>query len=76
MLGLGTLGMVCKALDTETGQIFAVKEVMIDNKLESDAQFAEKLQCEIDIFQELKHDHIVSYLGHDMIDKSQNIRKD
>eukprot|EP00397_Hematodinium_sp_SG-2012_P012515 GEMP01012687.1.p1 GENE.GEMP01012687.1~~GEMP01012687.1.p1 ORF type:complete len:763 (+),score=151.37 GEMP01012687.1:51-2339(+) len=68
MLGLGTLGIVFKAMDSETGETFAVKEVLIDDKLESDVKFSEALQREIDMFKDLKHDHIVSYLGHDTIE--------
>jgi len=68
MLGLGTLGMVFKAMNVDTGETFAVKELLIDEKLESDRNFMKALQHEIDILKDLKHEHIVSYLGHDTID--------
>jgi len=70
VLGHGTLGMVYKALDQRSGQIFAVKEVRIDKQLDSDLKFQAALENEISIYKELSHPHIVSYLGHDLIDSS------
>merc|ERR1712187_583694 len=70
VLGHGSLGCVFKALDQNTGQIFAVKEVRIDGKLDTDVKFKTSLENEISIYKELKHPHIVSYLGHDYIDHS------
>lgn len=68
VLGRGSLGSVFKALDQRTGEIFAVKEVRIDQKDEHDVKFMKALENEITICQDLKHPHIVSYLGHDYID--------
>merc|ERR1712190_300789 len=36
VLGHGSLGCVFKALNQQTGEIFAVKEVRIDSKLDTD----------------------------------------
>lgn len=70
ILGQGSLGSVFKALDQRTGQIFAVKEVRIDVRDKADVKFRAALENEIDICKDLKHDRIVSYLGHDNIDSS------
>jgi len=70
VLGSGTLGTVYKALDQRTGQLFAVKEVRIDRKCDSDLKFQKDLENEISIYKELSHPHIVSYHGHDEIDSS------
>jgi hypothetical protein len=68
VLGHGSLGSVFKALDQRTGAQFAVKEVRIDQKDEHDVKFKAALENEVTICQELKHAHIVSYLGHDYFD--------
>lgn len=68
ILGQGSLGSVFKALDQSTGQIIAVKEVAIDQRVESDVKFRKGLENEVDICSTLSHPHIVSYLGHDYID--------
>jgi len=69
-LGHGSLGCVFKALIQHTGQMFAVKEVRIDKKVESDVKFKTALENEISIYKELQHPNIVSYIGHDYIDNS------
>jgi len=48
--------------------MFAVKEVRIDRKLDTDVKFQSDLENEIEIYKELSHPHIVAYLGHDYID--------
>jgi len=70
VLGHGSLGSVFKALDQRTGEMFAVKEVRIDQMDESDVKFRKALENEITICQDLKHPHIVSYLGHDYMASS------
>jgi len=70
LLGQGSLGRVYKALNQRTGEIFAVKEVRIDQKDEHDVKFQATLESEVAICQELKNPHIVSYLGHDYLDSS------
>lgn len=70
VLGRGSLGCVFKALDQRTGQIFAVKEVWIDKKVDDDVKFKTALENELGIYKELTHPHIVSYLGHDYIDNA------
>merc|ERR1719277_61719 len=73
VLGHGSLGSVYRALDQRNGQIFAVKEVRIDRKLDSDLKFVAALENEVSIYKELSHPHIVSYLGHDNLDGSMFI---
>jgi len=68
VLGTGSLGVVFKALDQRTGEIFAVKEVAIDQKVEQDVKFRECLENELQICKELSHKHIVSFYGHDYIE--------
>jgi len=70
ILGHGSLGSVFKAMDQRTGQMFAVKEVRVDHRIDSDRKFRQSLENEISICKELHHPHIVCYLGHDYIDSS------
>jgi len=70
VLGHGTLGTVYKALDQRTGKTFAVKEVRIDGRLESDLKYKTDLENEVSIYKELSHPHIVGYLGHDYLDNN------
>jgi len=67
LLGAGSLGKVFKALDQETGRIFASKEVLINQSDVEDLKFKQALENEISICKELQHPRIVSYLGHDTI---------
>jgi len=67
VLGRGTMGVVSSALDRNSGQVFAVKEVPIDMSFESDAIFRKSLEDEISIIKDLQHPHIVSYLGQDYV---------
>eukprot|EP00929_Paragymnodinium_shiwhaense_P059777 TRINITY_DN29916_c0_g1_i1.p1 TRINITY_DN29916_c0_g1~~TRINITY_DN29916_c0_g1_i1.p1 ORF type:complete len:877 (-),score=133.03 TRINITY_DN29916_c0_g1_i1:85-2715(-) len=67
VIGHGCLGVVFTALNQRTGQIFAVKQVRIDDRDKADVKFRKSLENEIEIYKELKHPKIVSYLGHDNI---------
>jgi len=67
-LGRGSLGNVFKALNQETGVIFAAKEVLFNHSDPDDLKFKAALENEISICKDLKHPRIVSYLGHDSID--------
>eukprot|EP00435_Cladocopium_sp_Y103_P028434 s2078_g7.t1 len=66
-LGRGSLGNVIQALDQSSGQLFAVKEVLINTSDAADVKFKEALENEVQICSKLKHPSIVSYLGHDYI---------
>eukprot|EP00931_Biecheleriopsis_adriatica_P089216 TRINITY_DN63383_c0_g1_i1.p1 TRINITY_DN63383_c0_g1~~TRINITY_DN63383_c0_g1_i1.p1 ORF type:complete len:691 (-),score=84.94 TRINITY_DN63383_c0_g1_i1:43-2115(-) len=67
VLGHGSLGSVYEGLDQSNGQIFAVKEVRIDRRLDTDVKLQRDLENEVDIYKDLKHPHIVAYFGHDYI---------
>eukprot|EP00931_Biecheleriopsis_adriatica_P007106 TRINITY_DN10841_c0_g1_i2.p1 TRINITY_DN10841_c0_g1~~TRINITY_DN10841_c0_g1_i2.p1 ORF type:complete len:355 (+),score=59.55 TRINITY_DN10841_c0_g1_i2:69-1067(+) len=67
-VGRGSLGTVYQAMDQQTGQLIAVKEVAINSSDSMDLKFKEQLENEIKIVQDLKHDRIVAYLGHDYMD--------
>eukprot|EP00435_Cladocopium_sp_Y103_P035343 s1829_g9.t1 len=67
LLGRGSLGSVWKATDKKTGKTMAVKEVIIDNLDDSEKDFSQSLQVEIDLYKQLKHPNIVSYLGNDRV---------
>jgi len=67
LLGRGSLGSVWKALDRCTGQLMAVKEVLIDTRDSADDKFRNALQHEIEMYQGLDHPHIVRYLGNDYL---------
>eukprot|EP00931_Biecheleriopsis_adriatica_P121615 TRINITY_DN96677_c0_g1_i2.p1 TRINITY_DN96677_c0_g1~~TRINITY_DN96677_c0_g1_i2.p1 ORF type:complete len:481 (+),score=77.83 TRINITY_DN96677_c0_g1_i2:53-1495(+) len=67
-IGRGSLGNVFSALDQISGQMFAVKEVLINKSDVSDMQFKDALENEIRICSALKHPSIVTFLGHDCID--------
>jgi len=59
---------VYKAQNKETGEIFAVKEAVLADKDDDDNRFRDRLEDELNICKELRHPHIVSYLGHDYQD--------
>jgi serine/threonine protein kinase len=67
-IGSGSHGCVFKAQDTVTGQIFAVKMADIEIHTAEDKQFAERLEAELQICKDLRHPHIVRYLGHEYMD--------
>lgn len=64
LIGRGSLGCVWKALNRKTGQLMAVKEVMLDP---SDKEKLRTLQNEVDLCKDLQHPSIVAYLGNDFI---------
>lgn len=64
-VGHGSLGTVFQAMDQETGQVFAVKEVPINTEDAEDLKFKMDLENEISICKDLSHPRIVSFLGHD-----------
>eukprot|EP00931_Biecheleriopsis_adriatica_P102612 TRINITY_DN77557_c0_g1_i1.p1 TRINITY_DN77557_c0_g1~~TRINITY_DN77557_c0_g1_i1.p1 ORF type:complete len:794 (+),score=158.31 TRINITY_DN77557_c0_g1_i1:117-2384(+) len=67
LIGRGSLGSVWKALNSQTGELMAVKEVVIDTRDSTDNKFRQSLQNEIDLYKDLQHPNIVSYLGNDFI---------
>mmetsp|Transcript_44523 Transcript_44523/g.142759 ORF Transcript_44523/g.142759 Transcript_44523/m.142759 type:complete len:770 (+) Transcript_44523:107-2416(+) len=67
LVGRGSLGCVWKALNRENGQLMAVKEVILDTRDKDDAKFRYALQNEVDLYKDLEHPNIVSYLGNDYV---------
>lgn len=61
-IGSGSYGCVFKALDKQTGRIFAVKKVA-DSGCEDDKRYRERLQDELNICKDLRHPNIVACLG-------------
>jgi len=59
-LGRGSFGQVNKALDVETGEIFAVKSM---ETKEHDNEALRKIHLEIETMRNLQHENIVSYIG-------------
>jgi serine/threonine protein kinase len=68
-IGAGAFGRVFKAQDKVTGYIFAVK--IGKDKDGDDGDHLDALQKELEICKNLRHKHIVSYLGHDYQAKDQ-----
>lgn len=67
-IGQGSYGSVHKALELNTGMVFAVKRALIRDGDEGDRKYVEKLSDELNIFRSLRHPNIVSYLGHELKD--------
>merc|ERR1719313_2291470 len=69
-IGRGTLGEVFTAMSQEDGRIFCVKEVKFssDTDRAKRGELDEALDEEMKMLKELKHENIVSYLGHGRFD--------
>jgi serine/threonine protein kinase len=65
LIGRGSMGFVHRALEARTGQLMAVKEVLVDVQDQTDEKFRKQLQNEVDLYKDLNHPCIVAYLGHD-----------
>lgn len=65
LIGRGSLGFVWKAMDRKTGHLIAVKEVVLDPRDQNEDKFRTSLQNEIELYKDLQHPRIVSYLGND-----------
>lgn len=69
-VGSGSYGCVYKALDKDKGLIFAVKKAVLEESNEHDCRFRARLEDELAICSQLKHPHIVRYLGHEYKDST------
>jgi hypothetical protein len=63
-IGRGSFGRVFRGLNERTGELFAVKQVPLHDENTKDAQ---ALVTEITLMKGLEHDHIVRYLGTQML---------
>jgi Protein kinase domain len=61
-IGRGSFGSVCKAMNTDTGVEFAVKEIFI-SAVSAHGAGLEALTREIEVMRGLRHCNIVRYLG-------------
>lgn len=60
---LGAYGVVYKALNMETGQFLAVKHIKVDDLQNKSSVGLDNFCQEIEVYQKLEHENIVSYLG-------------
>lgn len=67
LIGRGSLGSVWMGLIQRTGQMMAVKEVVIDGKDREDEKFRATIENEVCLYKGFSHPNIVAYLGNDFI---------
>lgn len=73
LIGQGAFGKVYHALNLDTGEIMAVKQVLLGPENKSRKKKEDALQREIELLQDLNHEHIVRYLGAEASDTSFNV---
>jgi len=78
LIGQGSFSKVYHGLNTETGEIMAVKQVelclpMSGENDEKNQQMKEALYHEIKLLKELNHENIVRYLGFELTETSSNV---
>jgi len=63
-LGSGSFGCVFLGLNSDTGELFAVKEVAVNKKDDaSQRESIEQLEQEVELLSRLQHPNIVRYIG-------------
>ena len=67
ILGVGTYAQVFKALDVNSGELFAVKRILFNPNNKAQTSFVQTLEDEVNILQSLHSKHIVKYLGSEPI---------
>ena len=65
LIGAGSYGRVFMGMDTETGALLAIKELVFSP---DDSKEIQSMQLEIDLMKSLDHPNIVKYLGTEMGD--------
>ena len=63
MIGAGAYGRVFLALNQETGELMAVKQLRLDQRACEDPRLLEALENELDVLRSLNNKHIVRYIG-------------
>lgn len=71
--GNGGFGQVLKAMNLTTGKIFAVKKFFFNQENSTQKEIIELLTAEVKILEKLKHNHIVKYLGSEIINDNNYI---
>lgn len=66
-IGSGTFGQVFKAINIESGKIFAIKRLFYNPASQQQVSFIDNILQEIKVLQKLWHGHIVKYLGSEKI---------
>jgi serine/threonine protein kinase len=62
MIGQGAFGKVFHALNLDTGEFMAVKQVISGQEAQQKKQ-NESLEREIELLRDLHHDNVVRYIG-------------
>eukprot|EP00891_Asterochloris_glomerata_P008564 jgi/Astpho2/8564/e_gw1.00125.48.1_t len=76
MIGAGAFGSVYTALNQDTGQLMAVKQVLLSKDEQSRqrvAAQAAELEAEVDLLKQFDHPNIVRYLGTERTEDCLNI---
>lgn len=63
LLGEGAYGRVYAGLNTDTGEIMAVKQITVDLNDDEHTEHMKSLQREISFYKTLQHPHVVAYYG-------------
>lgn len=66
-IGAGAFAEVFQAVNTETGELMAIKKVQLPS-MDSDSDSVRALEGEIAVMRELRHPNIVRYLGTERIE--------
>lgn len=69
-IGMGSFGQVIKAINIDSGKIFAVKRLFFNPENFHQQTFINSLLQEVSILQRLKHPHIVRYLGSETVSEN------
>ena len=75
-LGSGAFGQVCLALNNQTGEFFAVKQLPLTKaagRKKEVAKHAKDLEAEVKVLSQLRNEYIVQYLGTERTEDSLNI---
>ena len=67
IVGSGSFGQVLKAINIDTGEIFAIKKVYFNSGNSLQVQFIQALEQELRVLKKLKSPYIVEYKGYEKI---------
>jgi hypothetical protein len=70
MLGCGSMRQVIEAFDIDTGELFAVKRLFFNTENPQHTKFIADIEAEVTLLQDLRHEHIVGYLGSERVKES------